>query len=163
MKYVDSIVRVALSGALALFVVSARAVDWDSCADDLDRLKRAARDASDKANEVKSAAEELENCKRYPSSEYDGCRSKASSYQSAVSDLESELSTVDSRIRSARSSCGYSLGGTGTAVRTTRQPTENPMCELYRSYKDKLPLEYLVKACMQSMSEAECKKCLNQR
>jgi hypothetical protein len=39
------------------------AADWYSCADDLDSLRRAARDASDAASDVKSKAEELENCK----------------------------------------------------------------------------------------------------
>jgi len=36
------------------------------------------------------------------------------------------------------------------------------MCDLIRSYKNRLPLETLIKSCTQSMSEAECRKCLSQ-
>ena len=181
--------KVILSGlVVGLTLSAASAADWDSCADDLDRLRRAARDAADKANDVKSKSddvksksEEFENCKRYPDMYdllRDRCRSKASDYQSAqsdyrsalsdyqnaLSDLESELGTVDSRIRSVRSSCGYALGTTGSPSFSQPQPSGsgNPACALYRNYKGKLPLETLLKTCTQSqsMSEAECKKCL---
>ncbi|MBU2227408.1 MAG: hypothetical protein KJ936_07035, partial [Proteobacteria bacterium] len=82
--------------------------DWYSCADDLDRLRRAARDAADVANDVKSKADDFENCKRFPDIYdliQDRCRGKAYDYQSALSNLESELNTVDRRIRSVSSSC----------------------------------------------------------
>lgn len=152
-------VLVAVLGILASSGLAV-AADWDSCADDLDRLRRAARDASDKANEVRSAADDLESCRRYPANEYDRCASKASYYRSAVSDLESELSTVDSRIRSVNASCATALGGSAS-TRTLPQPsTGNRACDLYRSYLDKLPLESLVKACTKSMPEADCRKCL---
>ncbi len=144
---------------------SAVAADWGSCADDLDRLRRAARDGADKANDVKSKYEELENCRRNPNAyDYmrDRCQTKTSDYQSAVRDLESELSTVDRRIRSVRSSCSYDLGGTGSPGGALRQPSGNRLCDLYRSYKGKLPIESLLKTCTQSMPEAECKKCLAQ-
>ena len=160
--------KVILSGLIVgLTLSTGSAADWGSCADDLDRLRRAARDAADKANDVKSKSEEFENCKRYPDV-YDllgdRCRSKASDYQSALSELESELGTVDSRIRSVRSSCGYDLGTTGSPSLSQPQPSgsRNRYCALYRSYKGKLPLETLLETCTQSqsMSEAECKKCL---
>lgn len=174
--------KVILSGlVVGLTLSAASAADWGSCADDLDRLRRAARDAADKANDVKSKSEdveskseEFENCKRYPDM-YDllgdRCRSKASDYESALSDyesalsdLESELGTVDSRIRSVRSSCEYDLGTTGLPSLSQPPPSRsgNRACALYRSYKGKLPLETLLKTCTQSqsMSEAECKKCL---
>lgn len=146
---------------------SANSADWDSCADDLDRLRRAARDATDAANEVKSKAEDFENCKQYPDTYdlmRDRCRSKAYDYQSAASTLESELNTVNSRVRSVSSSCGMDLSSMGAASPTRpRAPSSgNRMCDLYRGYKNSLPLETLIKTCTQSMSEAECKKCLSQ-
>jgi hypothetical protein len=168
---------VALIVVVAIFVPAASATDWDSCADDLDRLRRAARDAADKANDVKSKSEEVkstlddfENCKRYPETYdllRDGCRSKASDYrsalsdyQSAVSDLQSELETVKRRMRSVDSSCEYPLGSTDSLLHLDASGSENQYCALYRRYKSKLPLATLMKNCTQSMSEAECKKCL---
>lgn len=152
-----------LVSLLTVVVTSAvLAADWDSCADDLDRLRRATRDAADKASDVKSKAEEFENCRRYPDVYdlwRDGCRSKGSEYQSAVRDLESELSTVDSRIRSVRFSCGYDLGSTASP-RLHSPETGNQVCDLYRSYLGRLPLDALLKTCLRSMSETDCRKCL---
>lgn len=155
---------VALSGIT--LTLNASAANWDSCADDLDRLRRAARDATDKANDVKTKADEFENCKRYPDTYdlmRDRCRSNASYYQSALSDLESELGTVDSRIRRVRDSCGFDLGSTGSPSYSRPQSPRsgNQACDLYRSYKGKLPMKTLLETCTKSMSEAECTKCLS--
>ena len=105
---------------------SGLAGDWSSCADDLDRLRRASRDASEAAERTESAKqefedkrEELQNCVNYPDI-YDLMRdqcqsvrwdyeSAKSEYESALSDLESELSTVEHRIRSVEWSCGVSF------------------------------------------------------
>jgi hypothetical protein len=158
-------IRVAIFAMVfASFVNSA---DWSSCADDLDRLRRAARDAADVASEVKSKAEEFENCKTYPDTHDllgDRCRSQAYDYQSKLDDLKSELSTVASRVRSVNSSCGTDLPRIGRpAVSGPTVPSSgNRLCDLYRSYKDKLPSEVLLKSCTQSMSEADCRKCIGQ-
>ena len=156
--------RSALMMAVCLFTTlcasPASSADWDSCADDLARLGRASRNAADAANDVKSKADDFESCKRNPDFYdfmRDGCRSKAYDYQSATSTLESELSTVDSRVRSVSLSCGMNLSS------RRRVPSSgNQMCDLIRSYKNRLPLETLIKSCTQSMSEAECRKCLSQ-
>jgi hypothetical protein len=93
----------------------------------------------------------------------DRCRSKAYDYQSALSNLESELSTVDSRVRSAYSSCGIDISSSGKpASKPKASSSGNQMCDLYRSYKNKMPLEMLLKTCGQSMPEVECRKCLTQ-
>jgi hypothetical protein len=103
--------------------------DWRDCADELDRLRRAARHASEAAEEAASAKEEVENkkdelqnCLNWPDTfdlMDDNCQNLRWDYDSALSDyryklsnLESELSTVESRIRSVQWSCGYefSLG-----------------------------------------------------
>lgn len=151
---------VALSSTLVL------SSDWTGCANDLDRLHRAARDASEAANGVKSKADDFENCKQFPNIYdlmRDHCRNAASDYQSALSTLENELSTVNSRVRSVNLSCGGDLSSVGSSSTRPQTPDfENSMCNLYRGYKNKLPLETLIETCMQSLSEMECRKCLGQ-
>lgn len=152
-----------------VLVFSAYSADWDSCADDLDRLHRAARDASDKANEVKTKADEFDSCKRYPDVHdllKDKCRSKNADYQSALTYLENELRTIDSRIRSVRSSCGFDLGSTGSVSPNISRPQPTPisgnsMCDVFRPYKGRLPYKTLFETCSKSMSEVDCRKCLS--
>ena len=160
-----------LSLLVCVFVVFlpilAISANWDSCADDLDSLRRAARDAADAANGVKSKSDDFENCKRYPDIYdlmRDRCRSKAYDYQSVLSNLEGELNTVNRRVRSVSSSCGMDLSAIGTPsyAKPKIPGSDNPMCDMYRSYRKKLPLKTLIKTCAQSMSEAECRKCLGQ-
>jgi len=140
--------------------------DWSGCANDLDRLHRTTRNAADIANGVKTKANDFENCKMYPNIYdfmQDRCRTMASDYQSALSSLENELSTVNRRIRSANSSCGVDLSSIGSS--STKPQTsdfENSMCNMYLDYKNKLPIETLIKICLQSLSEMECRKCLGQ-
>ncbi len=73
---------VGLLVKVALLVTPALAVDWSSCQDDLDRLRRAARDAADAAERVKSEHEALE-------SEASEMESKANEARSAASWLQS--------------------------------------------------------------------------
>lgn len=117
---------VLIAGTL---VLSAQGADWDSCADDLSSLRRAAGDASDAAEEASSAKDEfeskkddLENCVNFPEVYdlmRDGCQSARwdyesarSDYESTLSNLESELDTVDSRLRSVSWSCGFQFSFT---------------------------------------------------
>jgi len=135
----------------------ANAADWSTCASDLDDVRRAARDASDIANEVESAKSALENCRNYREGydyRYDQCRSKLSSYNSEIDRLNSELDTLNRRIRSASSSCTDSSPRVGGS----RRPTNK--CETYRQYLDRLPLESIIRVCTSSMTEAECRACL---
>ena len=157
------------------WVFPAQAADWDSCAYDLDRAQRAARDASGAAEEAEStkgnfesAKDELQSCLTFPDIydlmgdqcqsyrwDYESARS---SYESALSNLESELDTVDRRLRSVEWSCDYQFSRssvTGTPRRKKRTP-----CALYQRYKSSLPAATILKVCRQSMTEAECKKCL---
>lgn len=141
------------------------AADWSACADDLDRLRRAARDAADRANEVKAKADDFENCKRYPDMYdlmRDRCRSKAHDYQGVLRDFEGELGTLDKRVRASRSSCGFDLGGaTGSySVPQSYVYEDHDSCALFRSYKGKIPNKSLLETCTKTMSAAECVKCL---
>jgi hypothetical protein len=157
MGHIHSIVRILFLTA-TLAASGASAIDLGSCADDLDRLRRAASDATDKANDAKTKQEELQTCKNDSYSydrNYDGCRSKASYFQSAAGDLKSELDTIDSRLRSIRSSCGYDL-----TMRQRDPSTGDEYCDMIRGYRKRLPYQNLVAICSQSMAEDDCRKCL---
>lgn len=160
-----------LASTCALFLILVHPVlgaEWDSCADDLDRLRRASRDAADAAEAVKSRYEEVETCRRYPETYdfmRDRCRSKVWDYESALNSLQSELATVDSRIRSVRSSCGYGLSSlssppSGVAPGPSTSPSSR-LCQLMQSYRGRVPDESLIQICVKSMPESECRKCLS--
>lgn len=149
-----------------LFVVSttlayAPAVrDWSDCQDALDRVRRSARDASDKAAEADSKAQELRDCGNDPDTHdllQDGCRSYKSNYEFALSDLESELDTLNRRIRVAQSSCDYNLTSSAS-LRTAPTPADN--CSVFRSYKGRLPDAEIVNVCSKYMARDACQNCL---
>ena len=153
------------AGATFLLTLVAHSADWDSCADDLDSLRRAARDAADLAETVKSAADELRNCRDYPETydlARDHCRSEAYEYDSAVSSLNGELDRVASRVRWVTASCGMDVSSKGVAspVKPQLWKPQNRMCDLYQSYGGKLPTDVLLNLCMKSAPESECRKCL---
>jgi hypothetical protein len=86
--------------------------DYSSCEYDLDRLRRAARDASQAAADTESECEEYQSCREFPDIYdllEDGCSSQRFACESARSTLASELSNVESKIRSASISCGYTF------------------------------------------------------
>jgi len=158
------------------YIPFAYAADWGSCAGELDRLRRAARDASDAAQQVESAKQELEsekdeleNCINYPDIydlmddrcqsqqwDYDSARDN---YKSQISNLESELNTVESRIRSVQWSCDFQFSIT-PPTGGLKVP-EKDSCNIYRYFKNKIPIPTLLETCKKSMTEDECKKCLD--
>jgi hypothetical protein len=148
---------------LAISSINAIGADWSSCGDDLDRLRRASRDASDAANNVKAAIDEYESCKSFNSfeKEYDGCRSKFSDYEYKLSTFNSEMSTVESRIKSVSYSCGSSGSISFEETQNNKpQAFKDRMCSIYKPYKGKLSPKTLMQQCVKSMSELDCKKCL---
>jgi hypothetical protein len=148
--YATAMVIVVLVGTRFVF-----AADWSSCAYELERLQRAARDASYVAQELDQKGQDYESCKTYPDTYdllEDQCESKRYAYQRAANDLESSLDTVDSRIRSMSSSCGLD--------RKQVPSSGDPICDLYRGYKGQFSDEALLNICIKSNSEAMCRKCL---
>ena len=145
----------------------AQAINWSTCASDLDDLRKASEYASSTANEVQSkqrrlstAKDELSTCLRLPEI-YDlsrnGCQNKhrdhnssLTSLRSAVASLRSALGDVERRARSVSSSCGYDIPA---------PPGTNELCSIYLRYQGQLPVSKLVEACTQIMPESECKKC----
>lgn len=155
---VESILAAVVGALLSTAVVAA---DWNSCADDLGRLRRAARDAADVAEQIKSKESDLENCRRFPNTfdlMRDSCKSYASDYESEVSSLQSELDTVESRVRDVSYSCGVDLGSVRSSA--ARPSSGNQLCDLYRRYKGRLPDSKLLQTCKKSMPEQDCRKCL---
>lgn len=167
-----------VSAAALLVGTTAAAQDWSSCASDLDDLRRRADDASSSAQEAdqkhrrfKSADDELRNCRQYPQVYdlmRDRCQSKTydfdsarSSYRSSLQALRSNLDDVDSKVRSAASSCGFDLGRVLGPSPVIPSGVRNPdQCAVYIRYKGRLPQQALLDTCAKQMSMDECKKCL---
>ena len=106
------------------------------------------------ANNVKSKESDLASCTQFPEIYdllKDGCSFNKSSYQSALRLLHLELASVRSRSNMVNLSCGNS----GPQV-----SSGNPMCDLFNAYKGTLPNSTLLESCRKSMSDAECRKCL---
>ncbi len=137
-----------LGALLALWmVVSATAAwgaDWSSCQDDLDRLRRASRDASDIAERVQSYHDDLESKAsdlrskvedvRSAASWLQLCRSRSrdcflerSRYDSAVSDHESAKSSYEyarSAFESERSNLESELSTISSRIRSVEASCE---------------------------------------
>jgi hypothetical protein len=152
------------------------ALDWSTCASDLDRLRRAANDASSAASDVdsnqrrfNSAKENLERCLRYPQIYdlmRDQCQSKRFESETALADLRTRISTLrnwmselDSRARSVSSSCGSDIS-VESAPPISLPPGTDERCAIYLRYKNRLPISTLLQLCSQNQPENECRKCL---
>lgn len=145
-----------LKAALLMTVcVSASAADFSSCSYELDRLRKAARDASDKASDAHSKQGDLESCKRDQQYNRRDCSSANSYLQSAVNDLSSELDTVSRRIKSVSAECTVGNGSGGGSQ------TGDPSCDLYRSYLGRLPFKTIMEYCTPTRGEATCQACLS--
>lgn len=171
--------KFVLAAVISILVHSgAFAQDWLSCTSDLGDLSRravyastAAQDSDQKQRRFKSAEDELRQCRQYPQVYdlmRDRCQSKTydldsarSSYRSSLQSFRSSLDEVDSKVRSAASSCGSDLGRILGPPPTVPAGGRNPeLCAVYIRYKGRLPQQALLDACSMQMSPDECKKCL---
>lgn len=162
--------------AAAALVASVAGADWTDCSTDLDRLRRASRDAQAAADEVASAAEEfeaatneLDQCKSYPELYdfmSDGCRTARFDAESAASDLESEranlasyLDTVSRRARDVNTSCEadveIEVEHQGASVQG--QPS---ICPAVRALAQRVSPEKFANFCSEALSLPECSRCL---
>jgi hypothetical protein len=160
---------------LILLQTICKAEDWSSCADDLDSLRRASRDAADAAEQAESARQEfeskkdeLQNCIDFPeiydllqdycqSARWD-YESAKSDYRSALSNLEVELDTVISRFRSLGWSCEINIPSSSTGKQQSSK--SNRTCQMLKSYRGKFPDNILFDLCKKYMSGKECRECL---
>lgn len=131
---------------------TAYAVDWESCASDLDRLRRAASYAFDAAEEASSAQDDVESCDDFD--DFEDCDSERDEFESAVSNAESEIDTVASRFRSVALSCGIT-------VDPSVHPSVTSKCRPFQRLKGQVPLEKLLESCAKFMPAAECSRCLS--
>lgn len=147
--------------------------DYVICSSELDRLRRASRDATDSANTVAAAQDQLNSARstaqsacRVDASEY-RCKSARSALISAQSEFDSELSrfasdysNVQSRIRSVRAPCGDVLTHAISIVGVT---TENQSsCRTLRRLRDSgIALDRVRQSCSTlGLASAECRACL---
>jgi hypothetical protein len=142
-------------------VANASEPDLDSCHDDLDGLRSATSDASDAAEAAESKRNDFENCRKFPEIHdlfHDGCRAKRSEYQSSLSDLESTMDDMDSRLQSVQSSCGY--GFTLNKVSAV-DAAERRLCSSYKRLSAMgLTQDNVLKMCGANMSQEWCKACI---
>ncbi len=143
LKVLEETVAMTIMGFL-LLAVPASAADWASCHDDLDRLRRATRDAADVAERVKSQYDDLESKASDVRSRVDDLSSAASwlrlcrgwnrdcsaerwRYNSALSDYESAKSAYEyakSNFESAKSSLESELDTISSRIRSAESSCE---------------------------------------
>ena len=103
-------VAAGIVGALVILTAARAAhappLELNGCHDDLDRLRRTASEASDAAEDAQSKREEFEDC-RQDSEFNEGCLSKRTDYESALSDLEGKMDDLDGGLQSVQASCEY--------------------------------------------------------
>ena len=149
-------------GILATTTVAhAPSLDLDSCHDELDRLRRIASDASEAAEDAHSKSDDFDDCRRDPEVHDllgDGCRSQRSEYQSALSDLESKMDDVDSRLHSVQDSCGYEF--TINKLSSLEAAQRRVCASLRRFVASGITPENVLKMCKVNMDEQSCKACL---
>ncbi|MDD5773472.1 MAG: hypothetical protein PHX78_08435 [bacterium] len=161
-----------------LFIITASAVcleeELGGCVEDLDKLGKAVSDASKAAEEAESAREELESkndelkkCLENPdvaSPTWDNgqslrldCELLRKNHEEKLKILEAKLKILDAKIKSVEWSCGTQFNNDSIGK---SKNTVNVNCEIFKSLKGKIPIKELLDLCKKSMSEAECKKCL---
>ncbi len=147
----------------------APSLDLDGCHDDLDRLRRAASDASDAAGDAKPKSDDFDDCKRDPEVHDlmgDGCRSRRSDFASALSDLEGKMDDLDGRLRSVQSSCGYNftlnrLSGVEAAQYRLEASKRRLCASLQGLVRSGIPPESALQMCKASSADEQwCKACL---
>jgi hypothetical protein len=162
---------ILLVGAMTLIPVhvpvQASASDFESCQDDLDRMRKLAADAADAAGDAHSKMEDYDDCKRDPEGHDlsgDGCRSRQSDYESAVSDLGSKMDDLDSRLRDVQGSCDYdfSLNRLSSAEAAARHldAANQRLCLSFKHLTSLLSRQNALQMCQAQQSADWCEACL---
>ena len=152
---------VALMATIATSSVLLAQVDFSSCADDLDRVRRRASYAADAAREAETAQTDYDQCRSDPKFYdllRDGCSSKSLRLRSTISDLQSAFDDVARAMRNATSSCG--IGTVSRSSITGVSESNQGMCATLRSAKSRLSIDSLMSVCKSNMPESECKACI---
>lgn len=168
--------RILLLAAAVPLFASAGGADWSECSAELDRLRRAARDAQVAADEVASAADHLEaatdaldQCRSYPETYdlmSDDCQMKrydvesaASNFESARSDLAGYLDALSRRARAVNMSCEV---GVEISIEPQEHsiPSQVSICPAIRALARRVTTEKFSSFCSEALSLSECIQCL---
>ena len=170
--------KILINSFLIIFIVTSSAVcleeDLKGCIEDMDRLGEAVRAAIKTAEDVESFYEELESkkdelkdCVDNPdvmSPTWDNCKSIRAdckflekTYKEKLKNLESAFKKIANEINSVEWSCGVQFNN-GSFNRSKNTIKVN--CEIFKSLKEKIPIKELLDLCKKSMSEEECRECL---
>jgi hypothetical protein len=165
--------RIYLTSVILLIGTVSGAEDWSSCQYGLDRIKRAAQDASSTAEELDSKWTELEDARSElqdcisSRQRQDRCQAERIEYQNTKREydfkkreIQSELGTLEAGFRSVQLSCGHNVSSGTPAKRLPPAEKQAGSCDFMQSYKNKVPAVYLLAICRKSMAEDECQKCL---
>ena len=162
-------------GVVVIFIVAIAlptaaqmsATSWDSCQDDLDRMKKTAAEASDAAGDAHRKMEDYEECRNDPETYdllRDDCRSLKSDYESAVGEVENTMEELDSRLRDVQSSCDYNFTiNRMTSAEAAQHHLSAAQQRLCSSYKHLVPLatsQNVLQMCKAQQGEQWCKACL---
>ncbi len=160
--YFASVSRLLIFSVFLLsgFAAAPTSADWDSCHDELDRMRKIAAEASDAAENAHSQQDDYEECKRFPEIHdlwHDGCRSKRRDYESAASDAESKLDDLDTRLSRVQESCSYEF----TLNRMSRtDAAQYHLCTSYRRLAQSVGRDNALQMCGKNMSTEWCASCL---
>lgn len=135
---------------------------WHSCADDLDRLRRRSMDASSAAQNLDSREDALRRCldseRNYSSTEND-CSSERSSYEYALSSYQSSMADVSSAIKKIGHSC-KETNHSVSLPNKNKTPISEEYCNMFKSYKGKVPDGVILDVCSESFSVESCSRCI---
>lgn len=141
--------------------------DWQSCQNELDRLRSRAGEASDRASSTRTASLAMEARKREMdecrATDPKGCRVSADAYdaaqkqvQAARRSLEGALDDADSSLRAANTACDYSM-----SVTTAPSAVGDPICWLLQRSKGHVSTDRVMEMCKRvGKSEEQCRACL---
>ena len=160
-----AILRTLMATCFCVVVSAASAADWSMCENALRSLDMAASMAASAASEADWSESALEKCRALPATfdlMRDNCRSAASTHKTDVDAVQRQLHALRFNTNSVRASCGVDIEGpsASTSERVSASPYER-QCNLFRSYRGRLPDAGINKVCAEFMSESDCKKCLS--
>jgi len=152
------------------------AADPIACDTELGAMQGDRRDIAARSGAVAAAIEQFEACVRRTAGAAttpDDCRGQADDYQKAVALLNGALDSADRRVRKVGASCvRAAVEAPAVAAPQPPRPPPPPVvvtpssapvnasCDLARSYKGRMPYAGVVRICLRSLSEAECRQCL---
>ena len=136
--------------------LASAAPDMSDCGSRLERLARESSSARSAAGDLESAIDSYRSCRRRESDPAE-CERKAREVQSSKAEFETAMQNLDSVVSSVNASCESGIGARAAARQNSRF---EQWCPIFRKQKETWALDRLIKACSNTMSEADCRRCL---